>query len=357
MSSYGSGTADVLVRCDVGPGMGVGHLMRCVALAEELLARGLTVVFCADAASVPFAREQLDRRGIPSIAPVDSPQDHVALVRRLRPRLVVIDSYVLPPSVYAAVRAEPPTLLALVDGPPDGRDADVYLDQNIGAEDDVHLLPEGARRLAGLRYALMRDDIRRQRPREVRDGGPDVPRVLAVFGGTDAFGAAPVVAERLVETGRPFELTAVAARPETAAELRRVASTASTGQSVEVIGTTPHLADRVTASDLVISAAGTSAWELVCLGAACALVCVADNQAQSYVRAVDSGLTAGLGYGPELRQPQPAARHLLQHLLGSGEARLQLRRAAWQAVDGRGRERVVDELLAPAGTGSTAQRR
>ena len=51
------------MRCDVGPAYGVGHLMRCVALAEEFAARGFEVVFSAEVDSVPFALDQLGRRG------------------------------------------------------------------------------------------------------------------------------------------------------------------------------------------------------------------------------------------------------------------------------------------------------
>ena len=39
----------------------------------------------------------------------------------------------------------------------------MLLDQNIGAEQDDWPLPEGAVRLAGLDYALMRDEIRARR--------------------------------------------------------------------------------------------------------------------------------------------------------------------------------------------------
>ena len=41
------------------PASGVGHLMRCIALAEEFAARGHEVVFSATVEDVPFALEQV----------------------------------------------------------------------------------------------------------------------------------------------------------------------------------------------------------------------------------------------------------------------------------------------------------
>ena len=74
----------------------------------------------------------------------------------------MIDSYALPRDAYSAVRRVRPTL-AIVDGDPAQKDGHVIVDQNIGAEADDWPLPEGTVRLAGLDYALMRDEIRASR--------------------------------------------------------------------------------------------------------------------------------------------------------------------------------------------------
>lgn len=333
----------VLVRCDVGPSIGVGHVMRCVALAEELQARGAAVTFAADVASVPFAAAQVAARGFAVAAPPGTPEEHAGLVRSTGADLVVIDSYLLPREVYAAVRETGVLVLAIVDGDPSGRSAHLYVDQNIGAEDDTWDLPEGSLRLAGLDYALMRDEIRAVRPAALPGPRPGVPEVFAVFGGTDAYGAAPVATRALVATGQPFRLTVVAGQDRLRAELEQIAATGlARGQSVTVIPPTVDLASRVLAADVVVSAAGSSSWELLCLGAATGLVCVADNQEVSYSRIIDHGLAVGLGYLDAMRSGSDTGAGPLATLLATPARRQQLRLAAWSAVDGRGRERVVD---------------
>ncbi len=327
----------VAFRCDAGPRDGIGHVMRCVALAEEFATRGHQIVFVADLDSVPWARSQVLGRGFAAAVPPTDPDDDAKALIALRPDMVVLDSYRLPSSVYDDVRAAGVRTLALVDGDPAGRPADLWLDQNIGAEADRWPVPDGTTRLAGLDYALMRDDLRSERPATPdRLEGP-VPTVLAFFGGTDPFGAAPVVLERLVGTGQPWQATVVVANEQTAAACREIVPAA--GQEVRLIAPTPTLAREARAADLVLSGAGTSSWELLCLGAAAGLVCVADNQATSYERAVESGLVAGLGYLEALRSgPAPA----LAGLVGEAPRRAELRERGWNAVDGRGRERVAD---------------
>ncbi|OIJ28647.1 hypothetical protein UG56_002180 [Nocardioides luteus] len=333
----------VVMVCDAGPDVGIGHVMRCLALGEELVARGVRVVMVADLDRVPWAAEQVRRRGI-EIAP-PGPDDVCGVLARLEPSSVVVDSYLLPASVYADLRDRWP-LLALTDGDPRGRVADLYLDQNLGAETSAWTLPEGSRHLGGLAYAQQRRDIVRQRP-----GAPKVAadehrplRVLAFFGGTDAFGVSPRVVRLVAGTGIAVELTVIAATSELAEEIAEIAP--APGQAVHVIGPTDTLAELVADADVVLSAAGTSAWELFCLGAAVGFVCVADNQHEAYVRMDRDGLAVGIATLAELDGDTEGAVERMRRLLGDVRLRERLRAACWATVDGRGPARVADALLA-----------
>ena len=329
----------LLVRCDVGPAYGVGHLMRCVALSEEFASRGFEVVFSADVESVPFAQDQLRARGFRWVAPPDSASGLVDQAGGAD--AVVIDSYALPREAYTDVRRVRPTL-AIVDGDPAGTDGHVMVDQNIGAEGDKWPLPEGTVRLAGLDYALMRDEILSARSGTHAPPGSPVP-VFAFFGGTDAFGAAPVLTRAMVATGLPFDLRVVGATEALLDELHL--TMAGPDQRITAIEPTSELASEVNSADVVVSAAGTSSWELLCLGAACAFVCVADNQVVSYDRVTALGAVAGLGRLERLRADSTEAVRVLGQLLSDGSEQDRLRAAGRSLVDGRGRERVADALI------------
>jgi spore coat polysaccharide biosynthesis predicted glycosyltransferase SpsG len=337
-------TVRIGVRCDVGPIRGVGHVMRCLALAEELRGRGAEVVFVCDSHTVPWAHAQLVARAIPVEPAVRTPAEHVEVFRRLELDAVVFDSYDLDARVFSAVRRAGLPTLAIVDGDLRGAEADVYVDQNLGSELDQPELPQGSVRLAGLDYVLLRDEVLALRPAEPPVPGPGggVPRVFAFFGGTDAFGAGPYVVAALAATGVPFEATVVAPGEDLAKAIGAVPLGA--GQHVEVIGPTSQLAAAVVASDLVLSASGTSTWELLCLGATAGLVCVVDNQVMGYERAVATGAAVGVGILSDLKvDPTPAAA-VLRPLLTDPVERARIATAGWKLVDGLGRTRVADAL-------------
>lgn len=329
------------IRCDAGPTTGVGHLMRCVALAEEMVARGHEALFLADLGGVAFAERQLGCRGLRR---VDAPQDPEAVLRAVgRHRLdaVVLDSYVLPPEVSAALVAERVPVLAVIDGPPRGQSAQLYLDQNIGAERDDVPLPGGARRLAGTSYALLRDAVRSLRPAQPWQPTGRPPQVVVAFGGTDAYGVTEAAVTAMVGSGLPFSATVVAPDPDVRTRLGHAAGKGQVVRAVPPLDDFPRL---LAAADLVVGAAGTSAWEYSVLGRPAAVVAVVDNQHDSYGRLVGLGAVLGLGRLQELRGDPVRAQDRLGAALGDEQARAGAAQAAYALVDGDGRVRVVDAL-------------
>lgn len=338
------------MRCDAGVSTGVGHLIRCVALAEEFVAQGAQAEFFGSVEGVPWAMRQLDLRRLALYPGPTTPIGLVEAARRHRLDAMVLDSYELDPEGAGTLRAAGVVTVAIIDGDSRGQAADIYLDQNLGAGTPADPTLPG-RTLAGTSYALLRSAILAARPAAPPPPVPvERPRVLAFFGGTDAFGAAPVLTRLLLSTGQPVDLTVVVSRPAVGAELSAVAP--GPDQSVRLVPPTDDLPSLVRTADLVISAAGTSTWELCCLGAPTALVCVVDNQREAYARVVAHGLAAGLGRlgdlagdGPGPRAARSAAVRTLRELLGSPAHRATLAARAWSAVDGRGRGRVVDAVL------------
>ena len=156
---YGLGvTVRIGVRCDVGPTRGVGHVMRSLALAEELVGRGAEVVFVCDSHTVPWANDQILARDLPVEPAVWTAGEHLELFARLGLDAVVFDSYDLDAEVFTAVRKSGIPTLAIVDGDLRGAEADLYVDQNLGSELDQPVLPRRDQtRRTRLRAAAQRD--------------------------------------------------------------------------------------------------------------------------------------------------------------------------------------------------------
>ena len=329
------------IRCDAGPTTGVGHLVRCVSLAEEVLGRGHDAVFLSDLGGVDFAERQLAARGLVRVDPPRDAAQALAAVDEHRLDAVVLDSYVLDPALSAALVEQGVPVLGVVDGSLRGLTAQLYLDQNIGAQDDVHDLPAGARRLAGTSYALLRDAVRDLRPPVPWRPTGLPPRVVVAFGGTDALHVTEAAVRAMVATGLPFTATVVSPQAQVRARLTALGSDA---QRVEAVAPRDDFPRLLAGADLAVGAAGSSAWEYACLGVPAAVLAVVDNQADAYRRLVGLGAVLGVGTLEALRDGAPSAQEALRAALGDEVARARVAAAAYALVDGDGRVRVVTAL-------------
>ncbi len=334
----------IALRCDATPETGTGHVVRCLALGDELTARGAEVTLIGEITDVAWLTEQVALRGLPVIAAPADPDDLARLAQTLHLDAVVLDGYHLDPRCGTALLARGLTVLALLDATYGGaQEADLYLDHNLGARPDSGR--NGAVQLLGLRYALFRDEVLRHR-RDAAAGPESTPRVLAVFGGTDPYAAAPVVVALLISTGRPVHVVAVAASPELAQALDELPT--GPGQTIEVVSPRPQLAALAATCDLAVTAAGSSVWEFLYMGLPAALVCVVDNQTVGYDVVASEGVAEPLGHLADLRddpRAREAAVAMLARLLDDPDRRAALSQAGTTIVDGRGRSRVVDALI------------
>jgi spore coat polysaccharide biosynthesis predicted glycosyltransferase SpsG len=307
-------------------------------------------VLLADLGDLAWAWRQVADLGLPLLPGPATPEAMVAAAAAHRLDLVVLDSYGLDPACAGALRAAGVPVLAVVDGDTRGQRAAVYVDPNLDAELTPVAVPEDATLLAGRRFALLRDRVVRRRPPRPRAAAVPVgpPAVLCFFGGTDARQAAALVTGVLLETGEPMRVTAVAAGARGRLALGDLRT--GPGQSLTVIDPTDDLPRLVVAADLVVAAAGTSMWELLCLGAPVAVVWVAENQRHGFEPVVAGGYAIGLGHLPDLAAGgRIPARHRLSDVLRDATARSELSARGWHAVDGHGRRRVVDAALTVMG--------
>jgi spore coat polysaccharide biosynthesis predicted glycosyltransferase SpsG len=334
----------VLLRCDGGGPLGVGHVIRSLALAEAAVAAGHEVVVAGHFEG-SFLQAQLTAAPVeivevPAQAPDVGSDPILALIQRFRPDVVHLDGYDLSRWLMGSF-----VLSNMEDGTFGRRPADVVVDPTLGAELSARPDDRSTWLLRGSRYAPMRQRVldARQMSKTV---GEVARRVLVVMGGTDPVGLAPAAVKLLASTGLALEVTVIAVG-EIAERVRAAAEGSSL--SLSVLAPVDDLAALMVRQDLVVSAAGTSVWELCCIGVPMALVWAVDNQRVGYDGVVAAGAAVGLG-GPELGGPEPggggssrdeAAVGLLRTVLTNQRARADMVLAGKHVIDGLGAWRVV----------------
>ena len=306
----------ILLVADGGGAMGVGHIARSVALAQEAVLRGHQVHLTGQVEGDLAGRLMASSGGQTVTEPDPSSYD-----------IVHLDSYDRPtPDIAGAATVTS----RMHDGSFGQFEAHLLIDPTPGAPSATGA--DGVR-LGGPRYAPLRTDVRH---RAVRGRSPveGPARVVVLMGGTDPQALAAPVRAALAAIGEP----------------------------VEILGPGPTLLDDLASCDLVVSAAGTTVFEAALLGAPMALVCAVDNQRRGYDALVTSGSAHPLGSAAWVADP--GNRGLLSDQLGrlvsDPVALAGLAERARSLVDGLGAWRVVsawESLVAAAHPAAEVARR
>jgi spore coat polysaccharide biosynthesis predicted glycosyltransferase SpsG len=327
-------TRRLVLAAEAAASTGLGHFVRCCALGDAAARRGweVTVVLRPDA--LEWARAQVRSRGWALASGELEPEElGRAIGRGGRPdaAVLVIDSYLVDQTCFSRMRARAGCLVVVDDVADRYLDADIVVNQNLGADALPFRLGPGTRLLAGPAYALLRPEFPalRQGALDTIAGLPDVPgRVLVMMGGTDPTGSAGAVARACLAAFPEAAVDVVlpgAVRPRTAGRLTEL----------------PRLQDvapRMLAADLVVTAAGSTVWEVCCLARPAAALEVAGNQRDVYGRLVSGRLVLGLGRAPVDEAGVVAVLRSLAET--PGELR-RLAGAAAKLVDGQGADRVL----------------
>jgi spore coat polysaccharide biosynthesis predicted glycosyltransferase SpsG/RimJ/RimL family protein N-acetyltransferase len=333
----------LLLRCDGGPGIGVGHLVRSLALAEEAVARGHEVSLLGRVGGgfVDGLVAHLGP-GLTLLGPDDGAGRLVAAA--LTHDVVHLDHYGLPSTVAAdiasaahAADATAPLVSSVADGAYGVQEADVVVDPTVGAE-RRRSVARARWHLRGGRFVALRGAVVHAEPAA---RASERLAVVVVMGGTDAGGCAPAVLEALAASGVGMDVTVVAT-PGTRERLDALAA-AWTDGTVTVSDPRPDLPALLAGADVVVSAAGTTAWELCALGRPMAVIAVVDNQGPGHDVLVEAGAAVGLG-GPDSLADPVALAARLRPLLTDADLRSSLADRTHALVDGRGAWRLVRML-------------
>lgn len=325
----------VVFRADAGVAEGTGHVMRCLTLAEELLRRGHEVHFVTQPIPIPWLNRVVAGSGV-IVHVAESRAVSVEQISGLQPDWLVVDSYEIPSADISSAN-EVIRVLAIVDGDDRGIDATLYLDQNLGAEE--RLTSRDERFLCGSRFALVRQAIVRARRNE--PWNVETPKKVVCFmGGTDPFGGIVSVAGSIAHLERDIDLTVVAPDHLHSA----VRSAVSQTTRLTLLPLTPSLPSLLAGADIVVSAAGTSAWDICTLGIPAVLVAVVENQRTSFRAATSRGVAIGVNAIDKGTAALSNVGPMVEALLDDRELRRRVSDAALETFDGEGAGRVAARL-------------
>lgn len=333
------------MRVDASHLAGAGHVMRCLTLADALRETGMATRFvCREHPGnlISF----IQGRGYPvdslpaAPAPAhtltisagsedpyqlwlgvcwedDASQTRSAIEASGIPAWLVVDHYAIDERWERALRSAIGRLLVIDDLANRHHDADILVDQTVGrlASDYQALVNPGCELRCGVENVLLRTEFDRWRERSLaRREAPALRRILVSLGGVDRDNTSRDVLLLLDECVLPPDVeicVILGASSPWVSDIRELAQRLRNRTELKVAVT--DMAAHLATADLVIGAAGTSAWERCCLGVPTLMLMLADNQKDIAARLSSMGAARLLPAGPAFRASLvQAVRELLE---------------------------------------------
>ena len=341
-------TQSLLIRVDANAEIGIGHVMRCLALAQAWRDAGGSVTF-ALVVGVNELESRLRSEGAEVVkisgeaaGPEDAAQT-AEFCKRHRVKWLVLDGYHFSPEYRESVNTGTSRLLLVDDhGARAPYKCDIVLNPNPYALKAMY--PQRGEQtcfLVGPHYILLRrefGDFSRRNHRIATTPN----RILITFGGSDPHNVTLKVLEALQEISDPrLDITVVAGASNPHGPSLRDAI-AKSSHVTRLLSNVDNMPEVISQADLAISAGGGTCCELAFMKVPMFLITMAKNHEQSVEAWGRARAALAGGWFDTLEREALAAK--LRSLIGDSKLRRELVENASRMVDGRGAQRVVETM-------------
>jgi spore coat polysaccharide biosynthesis predicted glycosyltransferase SpsG len=265
----------MVFRADASPKIGAGHVMRLSAIAEEAISRGIECFFVGEIRDVKWLETYLYKIGFSQILTPGS----ISLVMSTE-SVLILDSYHIPVDDPALKVGNWKSIVSISDAQTPDYLADLVVYPNLANLDSFL---DDSRTLSGPRMIPFRKSIARLERNEFSTN----PRILIFGGGTDQFGMAPLLANEIRQRFRYSQANFIY---HDSSEIEFMDSRFKVfpfGNSLDTL---------LQHSDIVITSASTSSFEVMAMGIPTGIIRIIGNQDQNFDTLSQSGLASRIGF-------------------------------------------------------------
>jgi UDP-2,4-diacetamido-2,4,6-trideoxy-beta-L-altropyranose hydrolase len=340
----------LVFRVDASSEMGIGHVMRCLALAQAWQDIEGDSFFVMSTGS-PALETRLKSEGIEVLYLSTEPGSKndacqtATLACQMNARWVVVDGYHFSGDYQRIIKDSGRCLLFIDDyGHASHYWADVVLNQNLHAHERFYEKRElHTKLLLGSNYVLLRHEFLQWRGR-LREFPEMGRKVLVTLGGGDTGNVTLNVIQGLEKVSIPDMEVSIVVGPTNSHQESIRRELARAPFRSRLWPSARNMVGLMAWADVAVSAAGSTTWELAFMGLTGVLLIVAENQRGMAQVVEDQNVFVVLALENHF-STQDLSRSL-ERLMREKRIRQNMSQKASLLVDGMGAKRVIQTLIA-----------
>lgn len=338
-----------VIRADANSNIGQGHVMRCLSLADALCAGGNPCVFVTAGDSIPV---MIERRGYKALIlgtcydEMDSETDELLkILDDEKADVLIVDSYFVTKDYFDILKGKIKTVY-FDDVYSFAYNVDCLINYNIYADEekykDIYLTGKvkEPRFILGSKFAPLRKEFIREENFEINE----IKNIMVSVGGADPLHLALEFVRRFSAEDflKDKKIKMVLGRMEP--DIEEIKKTAGKEENIEILVDITNMREMILDSDILISAAGSTQYEICACERPCICFSMADNQVEGGKKFEELGAFVYAGDARNNVSFFDDVINALKKLILNEEIAREMGKKAGEITDGRGAGRIVKEL-------------
>ncbi len=337
---------DFLIRVDATNNMGIGHVMRCLALAQQCQEQQMNVLFvCANLVDMCQQRILSNHFKIHQLTSaagsLEEAAETMAVVKQYQAKAILVDGYHFSNAYLDTFKAQKVPLWMIDDF--DQAPAHCALVINFQAWADPKGYAPKCKQFLGLEYYLLRKEFWPYILQ--RSATSQKNTILVMMGGTDPNHQMQRVLSIIDKLHLPLEVSLVLGIKNQAIE--QYAKERRSNIRITVHNNPDNIPQLMQQASFAITAGGGTCWELACMQVPSMVIVQAENQIKvgEYVQK----LGVGFNLGSYDQLSDQVLEEKLSELVNNGLTRVNMRSSASKLHIGKKVSEVVSYIKAQCG--------
>ncbi|MBP5493608.1 MAG: UDP-2,4-diacetamido-2,4,6-trideoxy-beta-L-altropyranose hydrolase [Lachnospiraceae bacterium] len=339
----------VIIRADANSNIGQGHVMRCLSLCDALKEKGHECVFvCAKDTPMDF----IMNRGYDVYYLTTSynrMDDELALLEHIiaeeKADLLIIDSYYVSANYLQSVKEHIKTVY-LDDVYSFAYDVDCLVNYNVYADEEKYRemymtekvkIPE---MIIGPTYAPLRKEFTQRNIKEINE----IRNIMISVGGADPLNLAYGFADKFSknEFFKDKNINMILGKMEP--DIEKIKDICEATKNINYFVNVKDMKEKIEEADIVISAAGSTQYEICACGKPCICFSMADNQVPGGEKFGELGAFIYAGDARDNECFFYDVLNAVKRVAKDPALAKEMSRKASEITDGHGAERIVGRL-------------
>lgn len=328
-----------LIRADGGFNVGMGHIIRCMALYDELIKNNVECIFVSrkDKVVESYFKDKKARYIlIGSIALAGEKIEIKNIIKNYNTDVIITDSYNINEEYLLFLKSLSRYLVSIDDNYLFNYPSDIVVNPNVYAERKKYN-NNISKYLLGGQYCILRDEFREKSHKNIK---VKAENILITMGGTDVNNVTPFII-KVIKKIHGININVIIGKGFENKEL--IEGSCKNEQNIKLIYNPKDMRILMEHADICISSSGSTLYELASLGVPTLFVIQADNQLRLAEYMEKNKIMINLGWYYNLKEK--ALLDELINIIDNQGIRLKLSADSKKIINVDGIKNIVKKII------------